>query len=831
MEDTKRRDRVAKACALCRRKKIKCNGSMPCSHCLHLKTECEYHLNKQRKPRAKVAANVQSRINRLEDLIVRIAEKVDSLDRVDKTSVLERGNGLDSRASLQEERDDSLDLETSTEMCRTPTQLPERESYFLHCKAIMTEAFKNEVPNHTRRLLPLYKGLHLGFLMIFGTLSIGYIRQKLQPQDHYITMPLELLLFYVTAWKRVFSSVWAEPHVQTAAQIAELKEGQFPSNRAIVDDMIRMYREVHMVEFLCPTEAVRELFDTYYANKKLPTKERRRLTYLELMVMTIVLAFSTAVLIDGRNPRSTLLMSEAEFPAIQKVSNEQLLALQEQMFMNTVFYYNRILAVSEGIVSVQALLLLLVYLETLWVISEVNYILVSLAVRYAQEMGLHRIETSLNCLDDEKTARLKVWAACQHMDIEVCYRLGKPPLVNIADVSVLDPFREVTTGQLRLIMGEHNHCSNLDESLHHYLFKLSQMRSLTYVRLFSASVGFESVKRVQEIVSEINSQLFELARDMEGTARPRFYNEAGFDTVLALLGSPELDYHACNALCTMLLTYFSHMMIVNRVPWQVVVDEGDTPPLENLEYRKLSLDSARTILHLVRSLSSVRSLFLTLNWIVHFPFLAVVNLLSNCLNHLDDSEVFKDLSLIIDVSMNFFGVFQKRADFEPTRLLYMRLQMMDMLVRILLRISIKIIEESNGMQILQSNPALRDHLEFVERKYPQFYQKVESSTDMSGLLQSICTVWRPSKWGNVDERHPMSDLLSSMSQSASYSSYNSTPLRVDPSIPNIMHPTDLDDIGAQDKGIADWLMFGDDIAAFTNEEMMNMPNVFFDNGL
>jgi hypothetical protein len=42
----------AKACDMCRKKKIKCDGKMPaCSHCLNYKTECIFtQVEKKRNP-------------------------------------------------------------------------------------------------------------------------------------------------------------------------------------------------------------------------------------------------------------------------------------------------------------------------------------------------------------------------------------------------------------------------------------------------------------------------------------------------------------------------------------------------------------------------------------------------------------------------------------------------------------------------------------------------------------------------------------------------------------------------------------------------------------
>jgi len=47
-----KRRRIARACDMCRKKKIKCDGKMPaCTHCINYKTECVFtQVEKKRNP-------------------------------------------------------------------------------------------------------------------------------------------------------------------------------------------------------------------------------------------------------------------------------------------------------------------------------------------------------------------------------------------------------------------------------------------------------------------------------------------------------------------------------------------------------------------------------------------------------------------------------------------------------------------------------------------------------------------------------------------------------------------------------------------------------------
>ncbi|KAL8650041.1 MAG: hypothetical protein Q9210_004053 [Variospora velana] len=71
--DEAKRRRIARACDMCRKKKIKCDGKMPaCSHCINYKTECIFtHVEKKRAPPkgAKYIEGLENRLGRMEALL------------------------------------------------------------------------------------------------------------------------------------------------------------------------------------------------------------------------------------------------------------------------------------------------------------------------------------------------------------------------------------------------------------------------------------------------------------------------------------------------------------------------------------------------------------------------------------------------------------------------------------------------------------------------------------------------------------------------------------------------------------------------------------------
>ncbi|KAJ1337446.1 proline utilization trans-activator [Microdochium nivale] len=77
-----KRRRVTRACDECRRKKIKCNGKQPCTHCQVYSYDCTYDKpsNRRRNPAPQYIEALESKLNRAETLLRRFIPDVDLND-------------------------------------------------------------------------------------------------------------------------------------------------------------------------------------------------------------------------------------------------------------------------------------------------------------------------------------------------------------------------------------------------------------------------------------------------------------------------------------------------------------------------------------------------------------------------------------------------------------------------------------------------------------------------------------------------------------------------------------------------------------------------------
>lgn len=802
---------MAKACAQCSRKKIRCDGQPECANCRNSGSECVYKGSKERKSRVKKVESISDRLSRLEELVLKIATKIDAPGVYYSSSLPapQAGSPDSTKTSPYSDTQHYQSRSTSFQNEKPGTQ------FFQQCKSIINESLDHSMKSSPARIMTHYKGSHFGFT-IFSEKSTEYIRSKLLLEDYDITVPLLTFPYYFDAWQNAFQSVWSEPQVCASGDIAKLRQGVFPENKELVFELLRFYKHVHVANLICDSSTAINLFNSYYASKD--SAQKLNTSYSELMLMSLILATCLSLATDREVMAASMC---GDCPSLSLLSTSQLVSLQEEMFMNSVYYYHRISAISEGFPSIQALLIMSIYLETSWVFSDVNFTLVSLAIRYAQDIGLHRFETSAHLLEPEQLARLKLLAVCQYMDVETCYRLGKPPLLTLEDDSVIERIESrydmLFQGQLsQQLNASCIGCPLEDEIMIFKVFRrLAQLRLMAFYKLFNRSLAFESVRDIQEIVDFLNTKLFEFLNSIDESVRPKFFNEPGFDDMLQKISS-GLVFKNVSAM-VLSMTYFSHLMTINRVPWQVIVEETINSSYEKPDFRRLSLDSARTILHLVRIIDRKTWPFLTLNWILIFPFLAAMNLCANCMNHTNDKETIKDLSLLIDVSLNFFGYFGSIARDEVTRLHYMRFQLMDLLVRVILRIVIKVVEKQNNMNVLETNAVLKVHLEHVETEYPHIFKKVNGLTNMT---QIFCQA----PLNNFFVKSNVNGLSPPKLNTDQYRNDYDNP-RVSPSVANIMEP-EFNDKRNEMPGEEELNYMG-----YWAREMTNMPNFFFDNGL
>ncbi|TAQ86487.1 hypothetical protein B7494_g5184 [Chlorociboria aeruginascens] len=96
-----KRRRVTRACDECRRKKIKCDGKQPCTHCTVYSYDCTYDQpsNRRRNPAPQYIEALESRLQRAESLLQTILPNIDLNDPNIDATILQRGQVANTNLS------------------------------------------------------------------------------------------------------------------------------------------------------------------------------------------------------------------------------------------------------------------------------------------------------------------------------------------------------------------------------------------------------------------------------------------------------------------------------------------------------------------------------------------------------------------------------------------------------------------------------------------------------------------------------------------------------------------------------------------------------------
>ncbi|CDO94457.1 unnamed protein product [Kluyveromyces dobzhanskii CBS 2104] len=114
---------------------------------------------------------------------------------------------------------------------------------------------------------------------------------------------------------------------------------------------------------------------------------------------------------------------------------EKLFQIENDCYQNALFYYHKISLVSEGILSIQGLLLFYTYIKAS-ISSEAALNVFVVAVKFARDLELSYLD-NFNHLPREEFLQIRsIWLFCYLNDSSIAMTLGKPPIINESDMSV-----------------------------------------------------------------------------------------------------------------------------------------------------------------------------------------------------------------------------------------------------------------------------------------------------------------------------------------------------------------------------------------------------------
>ncbi|RCK65202.1 Halotolerance protein 9 [Candida viswanathii] len=780
--DTNRK-RIRVACDSCRRKKIKCNGTYPCTNCVQSKDEsnCHYTDRPVKKPKAlkekkvrkepkkkkppvvlitsnsqpnnnNATGNVESRLSAIESSILRMMNVMER--------ILGRLNGDGGHGYSEDDRDHEDDHE-SRGRTRTPAYLEDPK------KGDNADLVK-------LRNWDEFVGTH-SISCIFSKDSLGWMERSLgECGVEYITPIRNLPLVFFSELKPYILK-WVDPPVVDKYQRRKLLEHPFPNDEKLINGLVNLYyEETNIINTIVDESWLRGLFTSYFNNfKETNEKKKRRFKLAELLSMTCVLlialtcgAESVGIHVD---PIKFPDMYSEAAAMLDGYSRTMLTELQETLFDSAIYYYQRVAVVSEGIETIEALLLLIVCIESDWLTSFFNHIPIAVVIRYAQDLGLHRAESYANLPLKEQERRRRVWWFCYFFDIEFCFKSGKPPMINSNDVTtnsdedllqyfkkqaseapqasampsvfqtIIDEVLNSNTAPMSMslsILRQIQYGGYVNNPLYYHfsLLLLSKIRSQSYHELFVALVQKRSFNEISNTLEKLNAEMMELAAHSADAIRPRFHNDPAFQVF-----DSEKSLSRKESIMSFKLSFFCHLMIINRYPFMIVTKDSLLDD-RILQYRNISLDSARTILLLIKQWGREEATSFFMNWAVYFPVAAFLVLSAAILNHPLFEESQRDLHLLIDIALSHFSRSKDWKNSHPLttkekNVYVSKALSLELIIRLMLRVVIRVFENQTGIPILEGNEMLKDYLQEAETKFPEIFQNHEQFT--SQMVQVV----------------------------------------------------------------------------------------------
>ncbi|KAH8909980.1 hypothetical protein BR93DRAFT_444523 [Coniochaeta sp. PMI_546] len=391
-----KRRRVTRACDECRRKKIKCDGKQPCTHCSVYSYECTYDKpsNRRRNPAPQYIEALESRLQRAEDLLRKFMPDVNLADpSLDPAIQQEFQNREKARAQAAKVKKEAMQRAASEaqdpqlmSMIETIGQLDLSEGGEWDFHGTSSGAV------FLRRMKQHFRGL-LG-----NDYRTPFLPRPPRPQG----------MFNLDSPRSNSSSPWDVSPMPNLYDLPDKEKARtlcyYSLNCATC-----LMRVVHIPTFY-------EMFDKVY---ELPPdgfgNEEKRF----LGLLYSVLALGCMYNVSTDDPSHPVTYKTAMDEGIKYYTSARVL-IQD-------------IAECRDLTSLQALLYMLLFLQVTANISGC-YSFVGIALRSAIRMGLHRRLPHAKLTPIEDESRKRVFFVIRQMDTYISAILGFPMMLSHEDI-------------------------------------------------------------------------------------------------------------------------------------------------------------------------------------------------------------------------------------------------------------------------------------------------------------------------------------------------------------------------------------------------------------
>ncbi|KAI5370348.1 hypothetical protein Slin14017_G012270 [Septoria linicola] len=644
--DPKRR-RIARACDMCRKKKIKCDGKMPkCSHCENYKTECIFtHVEKKRAPPkgAKYIEGLENRLGRMENLLrlsgllaeddggrtdlgtleKRLAEqsrtsKSDAASPQSQHSSTRQASGSNSKDESTPAQNDPPES-TSAPLAGSPAPIngngnstspdPVKQSTDVYRKdAKEVDALADQmcslITNNCGETR--YIGSSSGF-SIFSPKGIQWVNEKTGDSS--------------------FQSMIA--HATT-----EDKNGWDHWKPEVFNDLFQR----RIFKPLPARQECYALLKDYFENFNCMFPLFHEPTFMHLVDKHYSLEPY-----DGSGWWASLNVALAIGHRLRVMSN---VVGQEEDEVAWAYLKNAMAVMSEltmrntDLLSVQALLGMALFLQGT-PNPQPSFFLVAAAIRLAHSIGLHKRGSGFNLNEVENEQRKRVFWIAYLLDKDICLRSGRPPAQDDDDMNVDLPSENPpdNVGNVPLVQGS-------TMNLFRLMCRFAQIQSRVYKQLYSVKASRQSDGELLNTIGDLDAALEEWKDSIPIDFRPEHEIKAAHTPLILHVVVLHFAYYNC-------LTTI-HRMSVHHGYWtsrlsDYAVQGLNARPLNPRVFMSAALcvNAARTSIGLIRYIPQGDYACVWL--ILYYPVSSLVTLFANILQNPQDARARTDLKLMSSV--------------------------------------------------------------------------------------------------------------------------------------------------------------------------------------
>lgn len=629
MEDSNeaKRRRIARACDMCRKKKIKCDGKLPaCTHCINYKTECVFtQVEKKRNPPkgAKYIEGLENRLGRMENLL-RLSGLLNEDDngRTDLGTLEKRLAEKDlsrrtSAAPVSNPSSPSLTLGTpqqdgNNSSPRSALTSPEPQSEKTQEKRNENEKSPEEVEALSDMMCSLvtnncgetrYIGSSSGF-SIFSPKGIQWVNEKTGDSSFQ----------QMISSASVDENKWAywKPEVFSDLFERRVFRPLPPKNECI--SLLRDFFE----NFNC-------MFPLFHQPTFMHLAERHysRDPY------------------EGSGWWASLNVALAIAHRLRVMSN---LVPQDEdrkawgYLKNAMGVFTELTMRNTDLLSVQALLGMALFLQGT-PNPQPTFFLVAAAIRLSHSIGLHKRGSGFNLNPIEIEQRKRVFWIAYMLDKDICLRSGRPPAQDDDDMNVELPSADPddNIGNIPLADGKGK------VNLFRLMCEFATIESKVYKQLYSTKAAKQSDGELLNTIGELDHQLEEWKDSIPVDFRPEHEIKASHTPLILHIVVLHFAYYNC-------LTTI-HRMSIHHGYWtsrlsNYAIQGLNARPLNPRVFSSAALcvSAARASIHLIRYIP--QGDFACVWLILYFPVSALVTLFGNILQNPQDPRARSDVRLM-----------------------------------------------------------------------------------------------------------------------------------------------------------------------------------------